>query len=77
MKSHKKYSYFLYWMCDDQKRTKNLQCKCFYLIFGKVNVYFQEINGNKYLMPPPTNESNNNNNNNNKNKNKYGELWSD
>ena len=28
-----------------------------YLIFNKVNGYFQEINGNKYLMLAPTNGS--------------------
>ena len=28
-----------------------------YLIFGKVNSYFEEINGNKYLTLVPTNES--------------------
>ena len=27
-----------------------------YLIFNKVNSYFEEINGNKYLMLVPTNE---------------------
>ena len=40
-----------------------------YLIFGRVNGYFEEINGNKYLTLVPTNES--------KEKiKKYGELWS-
>ena len=28
-----------------------------YLIFNKVNGYFEETNGNKYLMLVPTNES--------------------
>ena len=28
-----------------------------YLIFNKVNRYFEEINGNKYLTVVPTNES--------------------
>ena len=28
-----------------------------YLIFNKVNGYFEEINGNKYLTLVPTNES--------------------
>ena len=28
-----------------------------YLIFGTVNGYLKEINGNKYLMLVPTNES--------------------
>ena len=40
-----------------------------YLIFNKVNGYFQEINGNKYSALVPTNGS--------KVKiKKYGELWS-
>ena len=39
-----------------------------YLIFGKVNGYFEEINGNKYLTLFPTSES--------KEKiKKYKELW--
>ena len=39
-----------------------------YLIFNKVNGYFEETNGNKYLMLVPTNES--------KEKiEKYKELW--
>ena len=29
----------------------------FYLIFNKVNRYFEEINGNKYLTLVPNNES--------------------
>ena len=32
------------------------------LIFGNVNVYFEEINGNKYLMLVATNESKEKNN---------------
>ena len=28
-----------------------------YLIFSKVNGYFEENNGNKYLTPVPTNET--------------------
>ena len=39
-----------------------------YLIFNKVNGYFEPINGNKYLTLVPTNES--------KEKMKYSELWS-
>ena len=42
--------------------------KSFYLIFGKVNGYFEEINEKKYLTRVPTNES--------KEKiKKYEELW--
>ena len=29
----------------------------FYLVFGNVNGYFEEIHGNKYLMPVPTREN--------------------
>ena len=39
-----------------------------YLIFNKLNGYFEEINGYKYLMLVPTNESK-------KGIKKYGELW--
>ena len=39
-----------------------------YLIFGNVNGYFEEINGNKYLMLVATNESK-------KIIKKYEELW--
>ena len=40
-----------------------------YLIFSKVNGYFEEINGIKYLMLIPTNERK-------KKIKKYEELWS-
>ena len=40
-----------------------------YLIFSKVNGYFEEINGIKYLMLIPTNERG-------KKIKKYEELWS-
>ena len=36
-----------------------------YLMLNKMNGYFEEINGNKYLILVPTNES----------KEKYEELW--
>ena len=36
---------------------KNYSVSPLYLIFGKVNEYFEEINGNKYLTLVPTNES--------------------
>ena len=39
-----------------------------YLIFGKVNKYFKEINGNKYLTLVGTNQSEENLKN-------YEELW--
>ena len=44
-------------------RIKGLQCvkinslNPLYLIFSKLNGYFEEINGNKYLTLVPTNES--------------------
>ena len=38
-----------------------------YLIFNKGNGYFEEINGSKYLMLVPTNESK---------EEKFEELWS-
>ena len=38
-----------------------------YLIFNKVDGYFEEINGNKFLALVSTNEGSNNNNNNNNN----------
>ena len=38
-----------------------------HLIFNKVNRFFEEINGNKYLTLVPTKESK---------EKKYGELWS-
>ena len=53
----KKYSYLLYWICDDQKRPRKLQCKSFIPFFNKVNGYFKEINGNKYLALVPTNKT--------------------
>ena len=48
----------------DSKYVKINSVNPFYLIFNKVNGYFEEINGNKYLTLVPTNES------------KYEELWS-
>ena len=38
-----------------------------YIVINKVNGYFDEINGNKYLMLVPTNGSK---------EKKYEELWS-
>ena len=37
-------------------------------MFNRINVYFEEINGNKYLTPVPTNESE-------EKIKKYEELW--
>ena len=44
-------------MIKDLKYVKRFSVNPLYLIFNKVNVYFQEINGNKYLTLAPTNES--------------------
>ena len=41
----------------DSKYVKINSVNPLYLIFNKVNVYFEEINGNKYLALIPTNES--------------------
>ena len=38
-----------------KKDLKIYSVNSLYFIFGKVNGYFQEINGNKYLMLVPTN----------------------
>ena len=53
----------------DSKYIKIYSVNPSYLLFNKVNGYFDEINGNKYLTLAPTNES--------KEKiKKYEELWS-
>ena len=52
----------------DSKYVNIYSVNSFYLIFSKVNCYFKGINGNKYSMLSPSNES--------KEKiKKYGELW--
>ena len=61
--------YFGYFTIKDSKYVKINSTNPLYLIFNKVNGYFEEINGNKYLTLVPTNES--------KEKiKKYEELWS-
>ena len=52
-----KYSYLLYWICDDQEIPKIYTANPLYLIFRYVNGYFKEIIGNKYLALVPTNKS--------------------
>ena len=52
-----------------KKYVKIYSVNPFYHIFGKVNGYFEEINGNKYLTLVSTNESQ-------EKIKKYGELWS-
>ena len=44
-------------MKKDWKHVKINSVKALYLIFSKVNGYFEQINKNKYLTPVPTNES--------------------
>ena len=41
----------------DLKYAKINNVNPLYLIFSKVNGYFEENNGNKYLTPVPTNET--------------------
>ena len=41
----------------DLKYVKINNVNPLYLIFSKVNGYFEENNGNKYLTPVPTNET--------------------
>ena len=61
--------YIGYVMIKDSKCVKIYSVNPLYLIFSKVNGYFEEINKNKYLTLIPTNES--------KEKIKqYEELWS-
>ena len=49
--------YIGYVMIKDSKYLKINSVNPLYLIFRKVNGYFEEINGNKYLTLVPTNES--------------------
>ena len=44
-------------MIKDSKYIKTDSVNPLYLIFNKVNGYFEEINGNKYLTLVPTNKS--------------------
>ena len=60
--SYKNIHIYYIWICGDQKRPKNVQCKyfvpyCQIVCILFVNGYFEEINGNKYLTLVPTNES--------------------
>ena len=40
-----------------KKDLKNVSVNPLYIIFGKINGYFEDINGDKYLMLLSTNES--------------------
>ena len=58
----KSYKYILiyfigYTMMKDSKYVKINSVNPLYVIFNKVNGYFEEINGNKFLTLVPTNES--------------------
>ena len=53
----------------DSKYVKVYGVNPLYLIFNKVNGYFKEINGNKYLTLVSTNETK-------EKRKKYEELWS-
>ena len=49
--------YIGYVTIRDSKYVKINSVNSLYLIFSKVNGYFQEVNKNKYLTLVPTNES--------------------
>ena len=49
--------YIGYVTIRDSKCVKINSVNSLYLIFSKVNGYFQEVNKNKYLTLVPTNES--------------------
>ena len=49
--------YIVYVTIKDSKYVKLKSINLLYLIFYKVNAYFEEIIGNKYLTLTPTNES--------------------
>ena len=56
-------------MIKDSKNVKISSLNPLYLIINKVNGYFEEVNGNKYLMLVPTNETR-------EKIKRYEELWS-
>ena len=58
-----------YAMVKNSKYVKIYGLNPLYIIFSKVNEYFDEINENKYLTLVPTNESK-------ERIKKYEELWS-
>ena len=60
--------YIIYVAMKDSKYIKINSVNPLYLVFNRINGYFEEINGNKYSTLVPTNKS--------KEKiKKYGELW--
>ena len=54
-----KNSYLLHWICDvkDSKYVKINSVNPLYLIFSKINRYFEETNKNRYLASIGTNQS--------------------
>ena len=64
----KKYSYLLYWICDNKIARKIYRVNPLYLIFSNVNGDFEVNNGNKYLALVSTNQSK-------EVLKKYEELW--
>ena len=63
MKSHKKnvLIYYIGYVTRDSKYMTINGMNPLDLIIGKVNGYFKEINGNKYLTLVPANKTKNNN----------------
>ena len=61
--------YIGYVTITDSKYVKINSVNLLYLIINKVNGYFEEFNGNKYLTLVPTNETK-------EKTKKYEELWS-
>ena len=59
MESHKNILvYYIGYVMIKNWKYVNIYCvNPLYLIFNKVNGYFKEINGNKYLTLVPTKES--------------------
>ena len=49
-----KYSYLLYWICNNKRILKNIYCRSLYLVFRYANEYFEEIDGSKYLTLAPS-----------------------
>ena len=50
-------NYIEYVAIKNSKYVKSNRVNPLHLIFSKVNVYFKEIDGNKYLTLVPTNKS--------------------
>ena len=61
--------YYIGYLTKDSKYVKINNVNPLYLIFIKVDGYFEETNGNTYLTIVPTNESK-------EKRKKYEELWS-